>query len=66
MFLFSIDEDGSGEYVSAGHNPAYLYRAASREVEALSSTGLILGAFASASYESVAIDIMSWWYTAME
>ena len=57
MFLFSIDEDGSGEYVSAGHNPAYLYRAASREVEALSSTGLILGAFASASYESATIDI---------
>ena len=28
MFLFTLDSEGSGRYISAGHNPTYLFRAA--------------------------------------
>jgi serine phosphatase RsbU (regulator of sigma subunit) len=45
MFLFSVNPDGQGTYVSAGHNAAYLYRAAKREIEELESNALIIGAF---------------------
>jgi len=45
MFLFSLQPDGNGKYVSAGHNTAYLYRAARREIEELESNSLIVGAF---------------------
>lgn len=52
LFLFQLEQDGSGTFISAGHTTAYLYRAASREVEALEPQHMILGAFASATYES--------------
>lgn len=52
LFLFSIDTQGKGVYVGAGHNPAYLFRAATGEIEELRSEGLILGAFENASYHS--------------
>jgi phosphoserine phosphatase RsbU/P len=45
LFLFSVQPDGNGMYVSAGHNTAYLYRAATREIEELESNALIVGAF---------------------
>jgi sigma-B regulation protein RsbU (phosphoserine phosphatase) len=51
IFLFSTGADGSGDYISAGHNTAYLYRAATKEIEELPSTGLLLGVFGFASYE---------------
>jgi sigma-B regulation protein RsbU (phosphoserine phosphatase) len=50
MFLFSTAADGTGHFVSAGHNPAYLFRKASNTLEELSSTGLILGAFDFATF----------------
>jgi sigma-B regulation protein RsbU (phosphoserine phosphatase) len=50
MFLFSLQPDGIGKYVSAGHNAAYLYRAARREIEELESNSLILGAFDFATF----------------
>ncbi len=52
LFLFSVDAQGKGEFVGAGHNPAYLFRAATGEIEELRSEGLILGAFDNASYNS--------------
>ena len=52
LFLFSFDAQGKGEYLGAGHNPVYLYRAATDEIEELHSEGLILGAFESVSYNS--------------
>jgi sigma-B regulation protein RsbU (phosphoserine phosphatase) len=55
MFLFSLQPDGSGKYVSAGHNSAYLYRAASREIEELTSNALIIGAFDFATFEAAEI-----------
>ncbi len=50
-FLFQLDGDGTGEYISAGHNPAYLYRAATGQVEELPSDGLPLGMFPFALYD---------------
>ncbi len=57
LFLFSIDARGQGEFLSAGHNPAYLYRAATGEVEELTSEDLILGAFDFASYSSHPLEL---------
>ena len=52
MFLVSLPPDGQGRYVSAGHNSAYLYRAAKREIEELESNALIVGAFDFAKFEA--------------
>jgi phosphoserine phosphatase RsbU/P len=52
MFVMASRPDGTGEYISAGHNPAYVYRAKSGTVDELESTGLILGAFDFASFEA--------------
>jgi serine phosphatase RsbU (regulator of sigma subunit) len=52
MFIFSIQPDGRGEFISAGHNPAFVYRAASGKIEELPSNNMILGAFDFASFES--------------
>jgi phosphoserine phosphatase RsbU/P len=57
MFLFSCQPDGKGKYVSAGHNPAYLYRASSREIEELHSNSLVLGAFDFASFLATEIHL---------
>jgi sigma-B regulation protein RsbU (phosphoserine phosphatase) len=53
LFLFQLGVDGKGHFISAGHNPVYVYRAASGDVEALASSGLPLGMFPFATYEPV-------------
>ena len=30
MFLFTLDSQGCGDYINAGHNTAYVFRAAER------------------------------------
>ncbi|HET9216254.1 MAG TPA: SpoIIE family protein phosphatase [Terriglobia bacterium] len=57
MFLCVIAPDGVGQYISAGHNPAYLYRAADGSIEELTSTNLILGAFDFATFDAVPIEV---------
>ena len=57
MFVFTSRPDGAGEFISAGHNPAYLYRVATHSVEELESTGLILGAFTFAAFEAKPLDL---------
>ena len=52
LFLFLLNPQGMGQFISAGHNPAYLFRSATGKIEVLSSGGLILGAFDSVSYQS--------------
>jgi len=52
LFLFVFDLLGIGRFISAGHNPAYLFRSNSGEIEELASGGLILGAFDFATYSS--------------
>ncbi|MEE8349572.1 MAG: SpoIIE family protein phosphatase [Acidobacteriota bacterium] len=57
VFMFSLDSSGKGEFVGAGHNPAYLFRAATGEIEELVSQGIVLGAFPSAKYESSPLEL---------
>jgi phosphoserine phosphatase RsbU/P len=52
LFLFLLDPQGKGQYVNAGHNPPYLYRAASGGLEELTQGGMILGAFNFATYQA--------------
>jgi DNA-binding response OmpR family regulator len=35
LFLFLLSPDGAGQFISAGHNPAYLFRSATRNIESL-------------------------------
>jgi serine phosphatase RsbU (regulator of sigma subunit) len=57
LFLFNLDSEGNGEYLSAGHNPAYLYRARTRRIEELKAEDMVLGAFSFASYHSIAFQM---------
>jgi sigma-B regulation protein RsbU (phosphoserine phosphatase) len=52
MFLLTLGSDGCGKYISAGHNPTYLFRAATRQIEELASNNMIVGAFPFATYET--------------
>jgi serine phosphatase RsbU (regulator of sigma subunit) len=52
LVLFLLSPDGRGQFFSAGHNPAYLYRAATGNVEELVSNAHFLGMFDSAYYPS--------------
>ncbi len=52
LFLFLLSPSGTGQFVSAGHNPAYLFRSATRKIERLISDAHFLGMFDSATYPS--------------
>ena len=57
LFLFFMDPGGNGRFISAGHNPAYLFRSCSGKIEELVSELFPLGMFDSASYESGAFQL---------
>lgn len=57
MFLFNLSPTGAGLYISAGHNPAYLLRAANGEIEELPSNNLLLGAFDSICFQSDPLEL---------
>jgi sigma-B regulation protein RsbU (phosphoserine phosphatase) len=52
MFVCILDEEGNGRFISAGHNTAYLFRAANGDIEELSSNNTIVGTFPTAQYEA--------------
>src|SRR5579859_1896958 len=52
VFLFLLNPNGIGQFISAGHNPAYLFRSATGEIEQLHSDAYFLGMFDFASYQS--------------
>jgi len=52
LFLFLLSPDGVGQFISAGHNPAYLFRSATGKIERLVSDLYVLGMFDFASYQS--------------
>jgi serine phosphatase RsbU (regulator of sigma subunit) len=52
LFIVEFKEDGSGLFISAGHTTAYIYRAATKEIEELRSNGLVVGAFGFARFET--------------
>src|SRR5271157_281023 len=57
LFLFLLNPDGVEQFVSAGHNPAYLFRCATGKIEELESNANVLGLFDTASYESGAFHL---------
>ena len=52
LFLFLQNPEGAGQFISAGHNPTYLFRAATGKIEKLFSEAFFLGMFDDATYES--------------
>jgi serine phosphatase RsbU (regulator of sigma subunit) len=52
LFLFLLNQDGTGQYISAGHNIAYLFRSATKRIEDLVPDAFFLGMFDFASYSS--------------
>ena len=57
MFVFTLDSSGSGKYISAGHNPTYVFRAATGEIEEFQSNNMIVGAFPFATYELASLNL---------
>ena len=57
LFLFLLSPPGMGQFISAGHNPAYLFRAATGKIEELGSDACVLGLLALASYQSRAFHL---------
>jgi serine phosphatase RsbU (regulator of sigma subunit) len=52
LFLFLLNPSGAGRWISAGHNPAYLFRSATGRIERLISEHHFLGMFEYATYQS--------------
>jgi sigma-B regulation protein RsbU (phosphoserine phosphatase) len=52
LFLFVMDREGAGQFISAGHNPSYLFRAGTGKVERLHSNACFVGMFESATFQS--------------
>src|ERR1700674_1339089 len=54
LFLFLLSPHGMGQFINAGHNPAYLFRSATGTIEELVSgaDSYFLGMFDFASYQS--------------
>jgi serine phosphatase RsbU (regulator of sigma subunit) len=52
LFLFLLGPNGTGQFISAGHNPACLFRSATGKIEQLVSEHYFLGMFDFASYQS--------------
>jgi serine phosphatase RsbU (regulator of sigma subunit) len=52
LFLFLLAPDGKGKFISAGHNPSFVFRADTGEIECLVSKDHFVGMFESATYES--------------
>jgi serine phosphatase RsbU (regulator of sigma subunit) len=57
LFVFVLGPDGTGQFISAGHNPAYLFRSATGKVERLVSDAHFLGMFDFATYPSRALHL---------
>jgi serine phosphatase RsbU (regulator of sigma subunit) len=52
LFLFVLSPGGAGQFISAGHNPAWIFRACTGKIEWLDSDHYALGMFDYASYQS--------------
>src|SRR5579859_7729449 len=57
LFLFLVNPQGLGQFISAGHNPPYLFRSATGKIETLTSDSHFLGMFDFASYPSRTLDL---------
>jgi serine phosphatase RsbU (regulator of sigma subunit) len=52
LFFFLLNPDGIGQFISAGHCPAYLFRSATGKIEELVSGSCVLGMFDTVPYPS--------------
>ena len=52
MFVFLLSPDGIGQFISAGHNPGYLFRSATGKIEKLVSDLYAVGMFDFATFQS--------------
>jgi serine phosphatase RsbU (regulator of sigma subunit) len=52
LFLFLLNPDGEGQFISAGHNTAFVFRCATGKIEALAPDAYFLGMFDFASYQT--------------
>jgi serine phosphatase RsbU (regulator of sigma subunit) len=52
LFLFLLGPSGAGQFISAGHNPAWVVRAGTGKIEWLASDHYALGMFDFATYQS--------------
>jgi serine phosphatase RsbU (regulator of sigma subunit) len=57
LFLFVLGPDGAGQFISAGHNPAYLFRSATGKIERLISDAHFLGMFDFATFTARALQL---------
>jgi serine phosphatase RsbU (regulator of sigma subunit) len=57
LFLFSLRPNGVGQFISAGHNPAWLFRAGTGQIENLRADSPVLGVFAGAAYQERAFHL---------
>jgi phosphoserine phosphatase RsbU/P len=57
MFLFTLDSEGIGRYINAGHNPTYIFRAATASIEQIDSNNMIVGAFPFATYQAAPLQL---------
>jgi serine phosphatase RsbU (regulator of sigma subunit) len=55
LFILMLSPDGQGEFISAGHNPAYLFRSRTGVIETLTSEHFILGLLDYARYQPRAL-----------
>ena len=51
LFLFLLNPAGEGQFISAGHNPVWLFRAAAGRIEDLAAQAPVLGVFPAAAYQ---------------
>jgi serine phosphatase RsbU (regulator of sigma subunit) len=52
LFLLVLNPEGDGQFISAGHTPTYLFRAATGDIEELVSDAYMLGMFPFHIYKS--------------
>jgi sigma-B regulation protein RsbU (phosphoserine phosphatase) len=50
LFFFLLSPEGNGQFISAGHCPAYVFRSATGKIEELASESCVLGMFDSVPY----------------
>jgi serine phosphatase RsbU (regulator of sigma subunit) len=59
LFVFVMGPDGGGQFISAGHNIAYLFRSATGKIEALSPEAFALGMFDNVCYAARTVQLDS-------
>jgi len=57
LFLILLNPNGKGLFISAGHNPAFVFRSAPGTIEQLDAENYFLGMFDFASYDSRALQL---------